>query len=65
MAPVTSEKQFLRDMKLHHEAAVTMSQQVLKLPTIRPEVTQLAKNIIATQTTEIKMIKDWMAAWKY
>ena len=65
MSKVTSEKQFLKEMKLHHEAAVTMAQQVLAVPSIRPEVRDLAKDIIATQTTEIKMMRDWITAWKY
>ena len=65
MSKITSEKQFLKEMKLHHEAAVTMAQQVLAVPSIRPEVRDLAKDIIATQTTEIKMMRDWITAWKY
>lgn len=65
MSKITSEKQFLKEMKLHHEAAVIMAQQVLSISTIRPEVRDLAKDIIGAQTTEIKMMKDWIAAWKY
>lgn len=65
MNKITSERQFLKEMKLHHEIAVAMAQQVLLLPTIRPEVRDLVKDIISTQTTEIKMMKDWIAAWKY
>ncbi len=65
MSKVTSEKQFLKEMKLHHEAAVLMAQQVLTLPNIRAEVKVLAKNIISAQNTEIKMMKDWITAWKY
>lgn len=65
MAPVTSESQFLKEMTLHHEAAVVMANQVLKLPSLHAEVAKLAKDIISAQTTEIKMMKDWIAVWKY
>ncbi len=64
MVPVTGEKQFLREMVLHHEAAVTMAQQVLQVKGIHPEVTKLAHDIVSAQSTEIKMMKDWLAAWK-
>lgn len=65
MAKITSERQFLKEMKLHHEAAVKMSEQALLLTNLRPEVRALAKNIIATQKTEIKTMTDWITAWKY
>ena len=61
---VTSEKQFLNDMKLHHEAAVIMAKQVLTIKGIHPEVTQLAEDIIGAQTNEIKMMSNWLSAWK-
>lgn len=65
MGKVTSEKQFLYNMKAHHEAALVMAQQVLLIPTIHPEVKTLAKNIIDTQTTEIRSMRDYISAWKY
>jgi hypothetical protein len=65
MSPITSEKQFLKDMKLHHEAAVVMAQEVLKVKNIHVEVRTLANNIISAQTTEIKMMKDWITDWRY
>ena len=64
MGKITSERQFLQQMKIHHEAAVTMAQQVLLIRTIRPEIKKLANDIISAQTTEIRMMKDWLAAWK-
>ena len=64
MGKVTSERQFLQNMKLHHEAAVTMAQQVLLVKSIHPEVKKLANDIISAQTTEIKMMRDWLAAWR-
>ncbi len=63
MRKVVSEKQFVQDMILHHQAAITMSQQALLLP-LSPDIKTLAKNIISAQTTEIKIMKDWLAAWK-
>jgi uncharacterized protein (DUF305 family) len=62
--PITSEKQFLEDMTLHHEAAVLMANQVLTLQSIHPEIKKLANDIIRTQTTEIKIMKDWITKWK-
>lgn len=59
---ITTEKQFVEAMKLHHESAVLMANQALAL-SLHPEVKTLVKNIISTQTTEIKMMKDWLAAW--
>ena len=65
MTKITSEKQFLKEMMLHHESAIIMAQQALLIKGIRPEVKALANNIISAQTTEIRMMKDWIAAWKY
>lgn len=65
MGKVTSEKQFLEEMVAHHQSAVEMAKQVLGITSIHPEVKKLADDIIASQGTEIKMMKDWMAAWKY
>ncbi len=63
MAKITSEKQFVQQMKLHHEAAVLMAQQVIALNP-RADILTLAKNIVSTQSTEIKIMKDWLASWK-
>jgi uncharacterized protein (DUF305 family) len=60
---VTNEKQFLEEMITHHEAAVTMSEQVLKLNP-REEVKKLANDIMTSQTAEIQMMKEWLANWK-
>lgn len=63
MRKVTTEKQFVADMLLHHQAAVTMANQALLL-SLRPDIRDMAKDIISSQTTEIKIMKDWIAAWK-
>jgi uncharacterized protein (DUF305 family) len=63
MAKITSEKQFVQQMKLHHEAAVLMAQQVLALSP-RADIKDLAQDIVSSQSTEIKVMKDWLATWK-
>ena len=60
---ITSEKQFVEEMIEHHNAAITMSRQVLMINP-REEVKNLALNIIKAQSTEIKMMKDWLVNWK-
>ena len=65
MGAVTSEKQFLKDMMLHHEAAVVMAEEVLRLQGTHSEVKNLANDIIRAQTSEINSMKAWMTAWKY
>lgn len=59
MQEVKSEEQFLRDMILHHEAAVLMAEQVLKLNP-REEVRRLANAIIEAQAKEIAQMKGWL-----
>lgn len=61
MNPVTSEKQFLEDMKLHHEAAIMMAEQVLKLPSLHPEVRMLAEAVIKAQKQEVKDMSAWLS----
>ena len=63
MTNVTSEKQFVSEMVKHHEAAVMMARQVLTLSP-RAEIKKLADDIIYAQTTEIKIMNDWLASWK-
>jgi uncharacterized protein (DUF305 family) len=60
---ITTEKQFIEEMIEHHKAAVVMAQQVLALSP-RSEIIKLANDIISAQSTEIKMMQDWLAAWK-
>ncbi len=61
MNEVTSEQQFLKDMVLHHEAAVIMAQQVLN-HSPSDKVKALAEAIIKAQTQEIADMKSWMTA---
>ncbi len=65
MSSITSEKQFLHDMELHHESAVLMAQQVLTLKSLHQEVEKLANDILNAQTKEIADMKAWGAKWGY
>ncbi len=65
MEPVTTEKQFLKDMILHHEAAITMAKQVLELPDLHTEVQKTANDIIDAQSKEISQMRAWMTKWSY
>ncbi len=56
------DKAFLDNMIVHHEGAVDMAQTLLA-GTKRPELTKLGNDIIAAQTKEIQMMKDWRKAW--
>jgi uncharacterized protein (DUF305 family) len=56
------DRRFLDAMIPHHEGAIVMAQDALK-KTKRPEVQQLAKEIIAAQQVEIDQMKQWRQAW--
>lgn len=56
------DKRFLQAMIAHHEGAIKMANQVL-LPTARPEIHELADNIIATQSQEITTMQSWLKEW--
>ena len=53
---------FINAMIPHHEGAVTMAQDALK-KSQRPQIKQLAKEIIAAQQKEIAQMKQWRKAW--
>lgn len=53
---------FIDAMIPHHEGAVTMAQDILK-KSQRPELQQLAKDIIKAQQTEIAQMKQWRQTW--
>ncbi len=53
---------FLNAMIPHHEGAVVMANDALA-KSKRPEVQTLAKDIIASQQTEIDQMKQWKKAW--
>lgn len=53
---------FMDAMLAHHEGALTMAQNALT-NSKRPEVKQLAQDIITSQQAEIDQMKQWRQAW--
>ena len=53
---------FIEMMIPHHQRAVAMSRQILDTTT-RPELQQLARNIIRNQQREIAQMKSWKRSW--
>jgi uncharacterized protein (DUF305 family) len=51
-------------MIIHHQTAIMMG-NMLAAGTNRPEMKQLAQNIIDTQTKEIDQMKQWYQNWDY
>lgn len=56
------EKAFIDGMIMHHEEAVAMAEEVFK-KSQRPELLQLAKDIVSAQSREIGMLRGWKAQW--
>lgn len=56
------EEMFLRGMIVHHIGAINMAEELLK-QTDRPELVELANNIIASQSSEVEMMKGWLGSW--
>ncbi len=56
------DKEFLEEMIIHHQGAVEMAKAVLATSK-RPELIQLASDIITAQTKEIGMMQAWEKAW--
>lgn len=61
-ANVAFDQQFIDDMVPHHEMAVEMANIVLERGK-RPELREMAEEIVTAQTTEIKQMKDWRKVW--
>lgn len=57
------DQRFLKAMIPHHEAAVTMAQD-LAAKTKRPELQKLAQAIVTSQQAEIDQMKQWQKDWK-
>lgn len=53
---------FLEGMIVHHQQAIDMANIVLERTT-RPEIKQMAQDIISTQTKEIETMQGWLKAW--
>ena len=56
------DKAFIEEMIPHHQMAVMMA-QMLENSTGRPEMKELARNIIEAQTREINEMRGWYRAW--
>lgn len=53
---------FVKLMIPHHQMAVMMA-SMLKNGTTKPEMRQLAEDIIKAQTTEIDQMRGWLSEW--
>lgn len=58
------DKVFIEDMIPHHQMAVMMA-SMLKGGTQRPEMKELADDIVAAQTKEIEQMRQWYTDWGY
>ncbi len=56
------DKAFIDGMIPHHEGAITMAKAVLAT-TQRPEIKNLANQIITAQEEEISQMREWRTAW--
>ena len=56
------DREFIVQMIPHHEMAIMMA-SMLQASTERAEMTQLADNIIASQSREIEMMRGWLTSW--
>lgn len=56
------DKAFIEEMIPHHQLAVMMA-NMLQSGTNRPEMQQLAKNIISSQSKEIQQMQGWYVQW--
>lgn len=53
---------FINAMIPHHEGALVMAQDALN-KSKRPEIKQLAQNILKSQQAEIEQMRQWRKAW--
>ncbi len=58
------DKEFLKQMILHHEQAVQMSRYA-ETNAKHQEVKDLASEVITAQTAEIEQMKQWQSKWGY
>lgn len=56
------DKAFIEQMIPHHQMAIMMA-RMLETGTLRPEMRELAKNIISSQAKEIQDMQSWYANW--
>ena len=53
---------FINAMIPHHQGAVTMAEDALS-KSKRPEIKQLAQEIVKAQEAEIEQMQEWRQAW--
>lgn len=58
------DKEFLKQMILHHEQAVDMAKYAADNAE-RQEIKDLASSIIKAQNEEIRQMKQWQESWGY
>jgi uncharacterized protein (DUF305 family) len=56
------DREFVTQMIPHHEMAIMMA-NMLASGSDRPEMKQLAGNIIASQSSEIELMRGWLRGW--
>ncbi len=56
------DRAFVEQMIPHHQLAIMMA-QMLQAGTQRPEMLELAKNIIYSQSAEIEQMQSWYENW--
>ena len=61
-ADANYDLRFIDAMTMHHQGAVVMAKEALE-KSKRPEIKQLANNIIKAQNKEIAQMKQWRTAW--
>lgn len=60
---VSSEREFVAGMIPHHQEAVDTANEVLARGGTNEQIVVLANEIIATQETEIALLKEWHLDW--
>ena len=56
------EEAFLRGMIVHHIGAINMAEELLE-QTDRPELVELANDIITSQSSEVEQMRSWLSEW--
>jgi uncharacterized protein (DUF305 family) len=56
------DAQFIDSMVMHHQGAIDMAKQA-QAEAQRPEIKNMAEDIIRTQQAEIDQMKQWRTAW--
>lgn len=56
------DRHFIEQMIPHHEDAITMA-KLAQTRATKPEIKELANNIISSQGKEIQEMKDWYRKW--